>query len=377
MSKTLLTSLVKELNLDLEAQNRINDLIEEAALHQSADWAAHMTPAVDKASIVGKAIAAYHNGNLLSPKLYPHLKTLEQEVLRWLSGKFNLDYGYATAGASYGNLEALWHARDSHKHSNYVYGSDACHYSIPKACEILGLRFISVDTGDSGHIDVEALQSLCEKQVPAAVVLNLGNTSNGEIDPLDECIAISKQAGAWCHIDAAWGGFLAFIDEFQLLTSAISRADSLCFDPHKALCQSKPSGLIFYQTPRSRLSIDANYLSEPPPKSISGSLGGELFLSLWLCLKAYGEDYFIEEIQQRLRQAKLFADGLDKNLFWSHCSDTGIVCFAPRQKMDLTSLVEAGIFSTTHVNEKECYRAVFASSSTTAEALLLKLKNHL
>ncbi len=375
MSDQLLNSLLTALNLDKDTQSCISALIDEASIHRSPHWAAHMTPNVEQTSILGKVIAAYHSGNLLSANLYPNLKQVEQQTLQWLSDKFHFNYGYITAGSSYGNLEALWQARDCHTHSRYVYGSHLCHYSIQKACDILGLTFIGIETDTLGRIDVESLQRHCEQKPPAAIVLNFGTTSNGVLDPIEQCVAIAKKVGAWCHIDAAWGGCLAFLDEFQHVVTSMSNADSLCFDPHKALSQPKPSGIIFYQSPRAKLTIDAHYLNEPPEKSISGSLGGELFLPLWLSLKAHGEQYFADEIKYRLNQARLFTKGLDKDKFWVHCSETGIVCFSAKQAQNLAPLVDSGVFSTTLVNGKQCYRAVFSSRSKSAESLILKLRD--
>lgn len=377
MSKQLLTKLLEPLQLPSETRQKVDELIEEALLHHSLDWAAHMTPHVDMAGIVGKAIAAFHNGNLLSPNLYPRLKQAEQEIINWLLSKFGFNFVYMTAGSSYGNLEALWQARDTNKHSKLVFGSSECHYSIPKACEILGLTFVEIDTDSLGRISPAALEQQCEKQQPAAIVLNVGTTSNGEIDPLDASINISKRFNAWCHIDAAWGGCLAFIDSFQPLVSIMSRADSLSFDPHKALMQPKPSGVVFYQKARPALMLDASYLNQAPRKSISGSLGGELFLPLWLSLQTYGEQYFSDDVKTRLEQANLFAEGLDEDLFWHHCSATGIVTFCSKKNKELSALIDNGVFSCAKVNKKSVIRAVFSTGSTTADALLIELKNHL
>jgi glutamate/tyrosine decarboxylase-like PLP-dependent enzyme len=377
MSKQLLTKLLEPLQLPSETHQKVAELINEALLHHSQDWAAHMTPHVDMAGIVGKAVAAFHNGNLLSPDLYPRLKQAEQEIINWLISKFGFKFAYMTAGSSYGNLEALWQARDTNQHSKLVFGSSECHYSIPKACEILGLTFVAIDTDALGRISPAALEQQCEQQQPAAIVLNVGTTSNGEIDPIDACIDISKRFNAWCHIDAAWGGCLAFLDSFQPLVSMLSRADSLCFDPHKALKQPKPSGIVFYQQARHSLNIDASYLIQSPQKSISGSLGGELFLPLWLSIQAYGEQYFSDDIKTRLEQANLFAEGLDEELFWRHCSSTGIVTFYSKQSHDLTPLIDSGHFSTAKVNNKHVVRAVFSTGSTKAQALLVEIKNRL
>lgn len=372
-----LIALLSESNLDSNTSVILDNLLKESALHHSDTWAAHMTPDVSLASILGKALAAHHNGNLLSSDLYPTLQSIEQETLSWLSQKLNFPHCYFTAGSSYGNLEALWRARDQQPSRKHVYGSSACHYSIIKACDILGLEFIAIESDELGRIYPESLKAACQQHPPVAIILNAGNTSCGETDPLETGIALSKQFQAWCHIDAAWGGSLVFLEEHNEFAMNLSQADSLCFDPHKALGQPKPCGLVCYQTPRATLNTDAHYLTSPPQKSISGSTGGELFLSLWLDLKLRGENCLINNIRIRLREAQQFADGLDKELFWSHHSKTGIVSFIPTKKSDISLWNKARIFSTTQLNGKEVFRAVFASTATSAESLLKLVKNHL
>ncbi len=373
-AKDLLSQLLDALSSDKHASALVN----EAQLHSSPSWAAHMTPNVNQASMLGKLIAAQHNGNLLSAELYPQLKMAEQDTLNWLQKKLHFPHAYFTAGSSYGNLEALWQARDTTNNANVVYGSAVSHYSIYKACDILGLEFVPVASDELGRLIPNALKKACQERTPTAIVLNAGSTSYGEMDPLQTCISIAEHYKVWCHIDAAWGGALAFLSEYEHLTSVVAAADSLCFDPHKALGQPKPCGVICYKTPRATLSVDIDYLSEQPQKSLSGSFGGELFLPLWLNLNMYGENRFVTTIRARLEQAKLFADGLDKKLFAYHHSITGIVCFNTHQtNLDLSVLVNQGVFSQTKMNGKNMYRAVFTSDKSSAEGLLNELRAHL
>jgi len=372
----LLTTLANETSISHQIEQQLALLLNEANKHSAEDWASHMTPAAIGPAKIGKLLAAIHNGNLLSTELYPELHQLEQQTISWLKQHLGFSNAYFTNGSSSGNLEALWYARDAQPERRMVYGGSGSHYSIQKACAILGLEFITIESDSLGRMLPAALQKQCSQSSPAAIVINAGNTSTGELDPIEACLTIAQQYNAWSHIDAAWGGSLAFLSEFTDVQHAMRGANSLCFDPHKALAQPKPCGLICYQSPRTELNINANYLMQQPDKSISGSYGGELFLSLWLSWQALGEAYFVKTIQNRLQQAKLFAAGIKQKGYWYNYSSTGIVCFSPpAPSTHLENLVEQGIFSQTIIAEKKIYRAVFASHETSA-ARLLQLINH-
>jgi glutamate/tyrosine decarboxylase-like PLP-dependent enzyme len=354
-------------------------LLNEGARHSGDLWAAHMTPPASSASILGQSLAGLHNGNLLSPTLYPLLQQIEQQLLNWFYQLFQYQHGHFTAGATYSNLEALWQAREHCiNESSIVYASRACHYSIAKACQILGLKLQTIATDDNDRILPSALEKACNKQVPVAVVLTAGTSACGEIDPINECLKISKAYNSWCHIDAAWGGALALLGEYQTIITEMTKADSICVDPHKAFGQAKPCGLLLYQRPLQALfDADTNYLEQQPQKTLAGSYGGELFLPLWSDIMFNGVNYLRSGIQHRLSQAALFARELSLHSnWWVHHSITGIVCFQPTEKAsnNLNTLVTQGLFSRAKVNDREVFRAVFANPNTQAKTLITELE---
>lgn len=352
-------------------------VLDEGSRHTDEFWAAHMTTSASSASILGQVLAGLHNGNLLSASLYPLLHEIEQQLLTWFCELFHQPHGHFTAGATYANLEALWQAREQNTHSsNVVYGSEATHYSVAKACQVLGLEFQAIASDEFDRILPSALELACNNTLPVAIVLTAGTTAAGEIDPMKVCLAIAKTFNSWCHIDAAWGGALALLPEHQVLISEMAQADSICVDPHKAFGQPKPCGLLMYKHPRESLfEACASYLEEQPKKTLSGSYGGELFISLWSNIMLNGVGSLREQIQQPLIQANYFAEQLKNSSdWWLHQSQTGIVCFRPNENLnDLDIFVEQGLFSRAKVNGREVYRAVF-TPNTKAKALTTALE---
>jgi len=367
------------LGLNAEDQNNnialIDALISEGKLHQGQAWASHMTPTINPPALLGQVLAGLHNGNLLSAELYPQLATIEKQLIDWFCQLFGQQTGHFTHGSSYANLEALWQAREkSENNSNIVYGSEAAHYSIIKACQILGLEFQAIPTNTRGQIDTDKLREACQNQVPIAIVATAGTTSSGAIDSLSLCIDISREFFSWCHIDAAWGGALILLPEQQYL-AGINQADSICFDPHKALGQPRPCSILLYQQPLDLISnIDVDYLTLPPKQTLSGSYGGELFLPLW-CSLLGGKQNLLNQLQHRLEQAEEFYLRLKQKTDWQILySPTGIVCFKSATTLNLTNLEEQGLLSHAKVNGDIFWRVVFASQTITSKALLTALE---
>lgn len=349
----------------------------EGVQHKSPVWASHMTPTVDDTSLLGHLLSAQHNGNLLSPQLYPLLIQIEQQTLQWFCQQFSMPYGHFTSGSTYGTLEALWQAREADPSRTTVYASHAAHYSVAKACQILGLAFQALPTDDNDQLNIGSLHTTCQDNPPLAIVATAGTPASGAIDPIRECVNLAKKYNSWLHIDAAWGGTLALVPEYRHYLEGIAGADSLCFDPHKTLGQPKPTSLLFYQQPLKHiLNEKIDYLDPQPSAQLIGSHGGEHCLSLWSYLMLKGTDAITDSIQQRLAEAQCFANDLRPIASWINLSPTGIVCFTlPASHANIDKLVSQGVFSKAFVNSRPIYRAVFADTTTCAAALLKLIEN--
>ena len=246
------------------------------------------------------------------------------------------------------------------------------HYSVIKACQILGVEFHSVPTNIQGEIDIEILAQACHDHPPFAIVITAGTTSSGAIDPIEQCINIAQKYNAWSHVDAAWGGALILREE-QSELAGIHQADSVCFDPHKAWGQPKPSSILLYQYVLESLE-DVNYLINPPKKTLIGSHGGELFLPLWLSL-LQDPNSLLQQLNTRLAQAEEFYSLLSTASDWQvFYSTTGIICF--KTDVDLSVLEKRGVLSRSTLNNEDIYRVVFASELTSAQALISILESY-
>ena len=137
------------------------------------------------------------------------------------------------------------------------------HVTVDRALRVLGLGAPTVvDADDQGRLQVDALrESLGEG--PAIVCAQAGEVNTGAFDPLPEIADACEQAGAWLHVDGAFGLWAAVAPSRRHLVEGIERADSWTTDAHKWLNVPYDSGIVFCAHPeshRAAMTITASYL---------------------------------------------------------------------------------------------------------------------
>ena len=76
----------------------------------------------------------------------------------------------------------------------------------------------------------------------------LGGTVNGHVDDLAALAAICRRTGAWLHVDAIWGGALAYSGEAasRALLAGLEGADSVSLGPQKWLFTPRLCALTLF-----------------------------------------------------------------------------------------------------------------------------------
>ncbi|KAI5919321.1 pyridoxal phosphate-dependent transferase [Camillea tinctor] len=188
----------------------------------------------------------------------PALSTVEKYVGAQLAQLFGLSGqdagGITVPGGAAANMLAMLVARNvvapeikkqghTAKQRYAIFVSEAAHYSLANAAQILGLgseAVIRIPTRGDGTMDVDSLEISIETVLqngtrPLLIAATAGTTVRGAFDPLVEIGRIARDANAWYHVDACWGGAVAFSDKLKHKLSGAELADSICFNPHKLL----------------------------------------------------------------------------------------------------------------------------------------------
>jgi glutamate/tyrosine decarboxylase-like PLP-dependent enzyme len=135
--------------------------------------------------------------------------------------------------------------------------------TLDRALRLLGLGAPTVVTSDSqGRLVPEALRKALGEG-PTIVCAQAGEVNTGAFDPLPEIADASEAAGAWLHVDGAFGIWAAVSPRLRHLVAGLERADSWTTDAHKWLNVPYDSGIVFCKHPeshRAAMTIVASYL---------------------------------------------------------------------------------------------------------------------
>ncbi|HKS68289.1 MAG TPA: aminotransferase class V-fold PLP-dependent enzyme [Candidatus Acidoferrales bacterium] len=199
---------------------------------------------------------------------------------------------------------------------NVVVGEEV-HVSLLKPLSLLGLgrtRVTSAPTDSQGRMRPDALPRLDDRTL---ICIQAGNVNSGAFDPAPEICARAREAGAWVHVDGAFGLWAAVSPLFADLTNGFGLADSWAVDCHKWLNVPYDSGMAIVRHPehlRAAMALSAAYLQasdgrEPcqyTPEASRRARGVEL----WAALRSLGRAGLSDLIERNCRFARLFSERL-------------------------------------------------------------------
>ncbi|MBX3062737.1 MAG: aspartate aminotransferase family protein [Anaerolineae bacterium] len=287
------------------------------------------------ATLAANWMAGAWDQNTAYTVMSPIAARLEEVAMRWLLDVLHLPsdcaVGFVT-GATQANFAGLAAARHAilakqgwDVETQGLFGAppitvvvgDEVHVSLLKALSLLGLgreRVIRVPVDEQGRMRADSLPTLDDKTI---LCLQAGNVNTGAADPMAVIIPQAKAAGAWVHIDGAFGLWAAAAPEREHLVTGVDLADSWATDGHKWLNVPYDSGLVFVREPqhlRAAMTVNAAYLQQTDmreashytPEMSQRARGVEI----WAALRSLGRQGVADLIERTCRHAARFADGL-------------------------------------------------------------------
>lgn len=148
-----------------------------------------------------------------------------------------------------------------------VFAGERVHSTFPRALRFVGLgagSMTKVAVDYHGRMLPDALrEALAGGEGPAVVCAQAGEVNTGSFDPFPEIAEAAEAAGAWLHVDGAFGLWAAASPRFANLVDGAGRADSWSTDAHKQLNVPYDSGVMLCARPeahRRAISVHADYL---------------------------------------------------------------------------------------------------------------------
>ncbi len=272
--------------------------------------------------------------------LSPISSKLEMVCEKWLVDLFGFPSGSVMAlvgGTSIATLTGL--AAGRHKilsnldwdvNAKGLFGAPAirivlgeeAHGTVFKALSILGLgrdniEFVPAD--DQGRIDVDKMPVLDDRTI---VIAHAGNVNSGAFDPFEEICSLAQDAGAWVHVDGAFGLWALGSENKKQLALGVEKADSWSVDAHKTLNAPYDCGIIICKDPealRAAMQISGSYIQfddqrdgllYTPDMSRRGRA-----VDLWASLKFLGRKGIEEMVDHLCDRADQFGRQLASNGF--------------------------------------------------------------
>jgi aromatic-L-amino-acid/L-tryptophan decarboxylase len=273
--------------------------------------------------------------------------------------------GAFVSGGSMANLTALAVARHQRCGTGdfsraVIYASDQTHSSVARGARVLGFapeRLRLLPSRGDFRLDPSALaRAIVEDRerslVPFCVIANAGTTNTGAVDPLPEIASICRTAGAWLHVDGAYGAAAALTDRGRELLRGLGQADSVSMDPHKWLFQPFECGAVLVRDAgalRNAFREVPEYLKDSDLSAeevnfrdwgVQLTRGFRAF-KLWLSIQAFGLAAFREAIDWGMRQAEIAEEEMRSPGDWEIVTPAqlGIVTFRFRRaEMDEAAL---------------------------------------
>lgn len=266
----------------------------------------------------------------------PGTVAIERVARRWLLELLGLPeecgVGFVT-GATIANFTALAAARFAvlkregwNVEADGLFGAppitvivgDEVHVSLLKALGLVGFgrkRVVRVPADSQGRMRPDALPRI---DGPTIVCTQAGNVNTGALDPIGEISDIAHDAGAWVHVDGAFGLWAAAAPTRAHLATGIQKADSWATDAHKWLNVPYDSGISFVRDNhalRSAMSIAAEYLPTTTDVGNPADFTPEISrrgrgVEVWAALRQLGREGVGDLIERCCMFATRFADGL-------------------------------------------------------------------
>jgi glutamate/tyrosine decarboxylase-like PLP-dependent enzyme len=200
------------------------------------------------------------------------------------------------------------------------------HITVDSALRMLGIgssAIVAVDADDQGRMRFGELEAAFEQvEGPAIVCAQVGEVHTGASDPVPEIAALCREAGAWLHIDGAFGLWANASPALRHLVEGVEQADSWATDAHKWLNVPYDCGLAFVAdrgAHRSAMGATAEYLVVADPEAARDQMDWTPEFSrrargftVYAALRSLGRSGVTELVERCCRHARTIATGLER-----------------------------------------------------------------
>ncbi len=201
-------------------------------------------------------------------------------------------------------------------------GADA-HATVFSGLKYLGFgakRVTTIDTDPMGRMVPAALENALRAGTgPQIVVTQAGQINTGASDPFEIIAPIAREAGAWCHVDGAFGLWAQTSPAYRDQTGGVELADSWGTDGHKWLQTPYDCGFAIVrdaEAHRRAMAISASYLPgsegvERDPSAYVPELSRRARgFAAWAMIRQFGRSGIAELVDRNCQVARYMGEAL-------------------------------------------------------------------
>lgn len=296
----------------------------------------------------------------------PGLAVVEEVVGAWLLDLLDLprDASFAlTTGCQLAHMTALAAARHAvlrdagwDVNARGLFGappirvlvSEHRHGSIDRAVRFLGIgqeHVVTLSVDDAGAVTADSLAAaLADHDGPTIVSLDAADLNIAAFDGFETLVPMAQAAGAWVHIDGAFGLFARASAKLRGLTAGLELADSWACDGHKWLNVPFDCGYAFVrdaEAHRAAMTLGASYIApggdarDQIDFNLEWSRRGR-GVATYAALRELGRDGLAAMIERCCDHAHALVTGLGAldgaELLWEPTLNQGLVRFLDRRQ---------------------------------------------
>src|SRR5216110_54680 len=313
--------------------------------------------------ILSEMISAPLSVNAMTWRTSPAATELETIVVDWLQQWVGLPEqfgGVVYDTASVGIMHALAVAREEAAPATRklgltdrdlprfrIYTSDQAHSAAEKAAIALGLgeeNVVRVPSDNQFRMDVNSLgRSVAEDRLkgfhPMAIVATVGTTATASVDSIPDIARICKKEKMWLHIDAAYGGGFAMVQEYEWLRDGWDLADSVVINPHKTVFVPLDFSVLYVRDLERFRRVFTLVPEVLRGDTIEGERNymdygiqlGRRFRALkaWVIWRSLGREGIVARLREQIRLANLLAGWIksDDRFDLAAPVSMGVICF--------------------------------------------------
>lgn len=218
------------------------------------------------------------------------------------------------------------------------------HETVVRAARLLGLGRDAIETvpcDDESRIRIDALDSALAANPGTATIICLqaGDLNTGAFDPFPEVCSTAHAAGAWVHVDGAFGLWAAASPAHRGCLEGVEQADSWVTDGHKWLNVPYDAGYVFTAHPaahRAAFAQAADYVIEVEGVRDAHDWGPEWSrraraLPTYAAIRSLGRSGIAAMVERCCRHAAQLVDAIGElpgtEVLWRPHINQGLVRF--------------------------------------------------